>query len=390
MNRSTNGIGTTTVGSFPRPDDLVELLWAVESGAAVEEQALAARLGRAVSEVVAAQVGAGLTVVSDGEMSRLSFAGYVPQRLSGFEGADTSFLPQDLLEFGGLARRLWSDWQRLPRTPACTGPVSYRGGEQLARDIENLQAALLGARPTPGPLEGFLTATSPGNIALIYADQHYGDRETYLHAIALAMREEYRAITAAGLILQVDCPDLPMPRHLPACADMTPDAYRRYIWQSVEALNFALEGIDPEQVRVHLCWGNYRGPHHRDVPLGEIIDIVFAIGAGAFSIELANRRHAYEWTLFEDANMRRRLDGRLLIPGVIDTKTDTVEHPETVALELLRFARLLGRENVIAGTDCGLCTYASAPHLDPQVAWAKVAALVAGAGLASQGLWGQS
>jgi len=390
MNRSTNAILTTTVGSFPRPDDLVELLWAVESGGEVDEQALAARLRRAVSEVVTAQVGAGLSVVSDGEMSRLSFAGYVPQRLRGFEGADTPFLPQDLIEFQGLAQRLWSGWQRLPHTPACVGPVSYRGTEKLSRDIGNFQAALMDAQPTSGALEGFLTATSPGNIALIYADQYYGERETYLHAIAQAMREEYRAITATGLILQVDCPDIPMPRHLPACADMTMDEYRRYLWQSVEALNFALSGIDPERVRVHLCWGNYKGPHHRDARLSDIVDIVFAIRAGAFSIECANRRHAYEWTLFEDERVRRLLDGRILIPGLIDTKTDTIEHEETVALEILRFARLLGRGSVIAGTDCGLCTYATVPTLDPQVAWAKVGALVAGADLASRGLWTQT
>lgn len=232
-----------------------------------------------------------------------------------------------------------------------------------------------------------MTASSPGNVALIYADQHYGSREAYLHAIALAMREEYQAITQAGLILQVDCPDLPMCRNLPACSSR--EDYTHHLWQSVEALNFALSGIDPARVRIHVCWGNYWGAHTADPPLQELIEIIFAVHAGAFSIEAANRRHAYEWTVFEDARVRGLLGERLLIPGVIDTKTNVVEHPETVAHELLRFARVLGPKRVMAGTDCGLCTYASVPGLDPQVAWAKVASLVTGARLASQTLAAQ-
>jgi 5-methyltetrahydropteroyltriglutamate--homocysteine methyltransferase len=373
MKRSTERILTTHTGSLPRPNDL---LAALEAGTADN----ATTVARAVAEIVRMQIEAGVDVANDGEMSKPSYATYVKDRLSGFDGEAAPMGIADLADYPEYGERFMSQGviQKLAR-PACTGPVSCKDTAALQADIANLKSALARHPAT----EAFMSAASPGVISIFLANQYYKNHEDYLAALAAAMRPEYQAIAGAGLILQIDCPDLAMGRHI-----QFPDAslaeFRRNITAHVEALNYGLEGIPPERTRIHLCWGNYEGPHHRDVPLRDIIDIVFKANVSGISYEASNPRHEHEWAVFEDVKLP---EGKVLIPGVIDSVNNFIEHPELVAQRIGNIAKLVGPENVIAGTDCGFATVAGYSAVDPKITWAKFQSLAGGARIASRKLF---
>ncbi len=372
---------TTHTGSLPRPDDLIRAMFAKEEGVPVDRALLAARISKAVAEVVKKQVASGIDLVNDGEMSKPSYATYVKDRLTGFAGSSNTFVYQDLAEFPNLAKRVFSDPGRSRRrTPACTGPIGVGDPAAPLADIDNLKAALTGVDAAGA----FLSAASPGVISLFFRNDHYPNQEAYLFAIAEAMRGEYEAIAAAGITLQIDCPDLAMGRHI-QYADLSVEEFRKQARLHVEALNHALATIPLERVRVHLCWGNYEGPHHCDVPLAEIVDIAFAARAATISFEAANPRHAHEWTLFEQVKLP---EGKIIIPGVIESKSNFIEHPELIAQRLAHYANLVGRDNVIAGSDCGFGTWVGQAAVDPDVVWAKLSAMAEGARLATKQFWG--
>ena len=380
MKRSTERILTTHTGSLPRPDDLVTMLYAKEKGELQNQAAFEARVRTATAEVVRKQLECGVDVVNDGEVSKIGYSTYVKDRLTGFEGEASPLVAADLLEFRDYGRRVFRDTPiESMRRPACTGPIVYKNKEALQKDIENFKAALQGVAPE----ETFLSAASPGVISLFLKNQYYANHEAYLAALADAMKEEYNAIHQAGFLLQVDCPDLAMGRHI-QFAEASLEEFRKKAELHVEALNHALADIPPERMRLHLCWGNYEGPHHRDVPLRDIIDIVLKTRPAAISFEAANPRHAHEWKVFQEFTLPA---GKVLIPGVLDSTTNYIEHPELVAERICRFAEVVGRENVIAGTDCGFSTFAGFTAVDPQITWAKVQAMAEGARLASHQLW---
>ena len=385
MPRSTERFLTTHTGSLPRPDDLIRMMYAKEEGVPVEPAALAARVRSAVAEVVAKQVAAGVDLVNDGELSKPSYATYVKDRLAGFGGTGNTFVYQDLADFPNLAKRVFGDPGRSRRkTPACNAPISVRDAGAAAADVANLAAALAAAgRRQTVQCQAFMSAASPGVISLFFRNDHYPSQEAYLFAIADAMRAEYRAVVDAGFVLQIDCPDLAMGRHIQYAALELPE-FRKRAQMHVAALDHALAGIAPEQLRLHLCWGNYEGPHHYDVPLADIIDIALAARPAAISLEAANPRHAHEWTVFERVKLPA---GKVLIPGVIESKSNFIEHPELIAQRIGRYAALVGRENVIAGSDCGYGTWVGQAAVDPDVVWAKLAALAEGARIASRQVW---
>jgi 5-methyltetrahydropteroyltriglutamate--homocysteine methyltransferase len=380
MMRRTDRFLTTHTGSLPRPDDLIRLMYAREEGVPVEGAALAAHVQRAVAEVVKKQIDAGIDLVNDGEMSKPSYATYVKDRLAGFGGTGNTFVYQDLADFPNLAKRVFGDPGRSRRkTPACNAAISVHDPAAARIDVDNLQAALAAV----GGRDAFMSAASPGVVSLFFRNDYYADQEAYLFAIAEAMRHEYETVAAAGVVLQIDCPDLAMGRHIQYAA-LTLAEFRKRAAMHVEALNHALVNIPPERLRMHLCWGNYEGPHHFDVPLADIIDIVFAARPSAISFEAANPRHGHEWTLFERIKLPA---GKVLIPGVIESKSNFIEHPELIAQRIGRYARLVGRENVVAGSDCGYGTWVGQAAVDPDVVWAKLAALTEGARIASREFW---
>ncbi len=379
MRRSTDAILTTHTGSLPRPDDLVALLYAQDSENPTDETFLAERVHTAVAESVRLQIDSGIDVVNDGEMSKVAYSTYVHMRLTGFEShvevqrhprADAAAFPR------------YADWDarhqqsvfRIKRY-ACTGPVSYVGHSQLQTDIANLKAALADSPAT----EAFMTAASPGVISWFQPNQYYPNEADYLQAVAEAMREEYEAIYQSGLILQLDCPDLTLSRTVPAGEEVANGGLR------IEALNHALRNIPPDRMRLHLCWGNYERPHHTDVPLKDIIHEVLEARPMGLSFEGANPRHEHEWNVFESVKLP---PDKVIIPGVLDTTTNYIEHPELVAQRLIRYAKLVGREQVIAGADCGFATFAADPMVHPDVVFAKLGSMVEGARLASEALWG--
>jgi 5-methyltetrahydropteroyltriglutamate--homocysteine methyltransferase len=380
MKRSLDRFLTTHTGSLPRPDDLIRTMFAKEEGVPVDAVALAARIRSAVAHVVGKQVEAGVAVVSDGEMSKPSYATYVKDRLTGFGGTSHPLTYQDLVDFPGMARRVFGDPGRARRkTPACNGAIALRDAGAARADAENLGAAL-------APIaveEAFLTAASPGVISLFFHNDHYPSHEAYLAAIAEAMRHEYETVTGAGFILQVDCPDLAMGRHI-QFAGLDLEQFRAMARLHIEVLDHALRNIPGDRVRLHLCWGNYEGPHHCDVALADIIDLVLRARPDGISFEAANPRHGHEWRVFERVTIPA---GKILIPGVIDSTTNFIEHPALVAERIGRYARLVGRENVIAGTDCGFGTWVGQSAVDPDVVWAKLASLAEGARLASREFW---
>jgi len=380
MKRSSERFLTTHTGSLPRPPDLIRMMHAKEEGVSLDPAALAARIRSAVEEAVRRQAEAGIDIVSDGEMSKPSYATYVKDRLHGFGGAGNTFVYQDLAEFPNLAKRVFGDPGRSRRkTPACNAPIGVRDQEAAATDVANLKDAFGGVAAQ----EMFMSAASPGVIGLFFRNEHYPSQEAYLFAIAEAMRHEYRAIAQAGIVLQVDCPDLAMGRHI-QYADLSLGEFRNRARLHVEALNHALADIPPSQMRLHLCWGNYEGPHHHDVPLEDILDIVLLARPSAISFEAANPRHAHEWKLFETVKLP---EGKVLIPGVLESKSNFIEHPELVAQRIERYANLVGRENVIAGSDCGYGTWVGQAAVDPDVVWAKLAAMAEGARIATRRFW---
>jgi 5-methyltetrahydropteroyltriglutamate--homocysteine methyltransferase len=377
VKRSTERFLTTHTGSLPRPEDLIRTMFAKEEGVPVDAAALAARIRAAVVEVVRKQTEAGIDVVDDGEMSKPSYATYPKDRLTGFGGASHPLQYRDLVDFPGMARRVFGDPGRARRkTPACTGPIAVRDRGAADADAANLAAALAVA----GAQEGFLTAASPGVISLFFRDEYYGNHQKYLFAIAEAMRHEYEAVVRAGFVLQIDCPDLAMGRHI-QYAGLSTEEFRQAARLHIEALNHALANVPPDRARVHLCWGNYEGPHHYDVPLADILEVVFTARPSGISFEAANPRHAHEWRVFERMKVPA---GKVLIPGVIDSTTNFIEHPELVAERIGRYARLVGRDTVIAGTDCGFGTWVGQSAVDPDIVWAKLATLAEGARLASR------
>lgn len=380
MKRSSERFLTTHTGSLPRPEDLIRAMYAKEEGVPVDAAALGARVAAAVEEVVRKQADAGVDIINDGEMSKPSYATYIKDRLSGFGGSGNTFVYQDLVAFPNLAKRVFGDPGRSRRkTPACNAAIGVRDTRAAQADVDHLMAALSRVRAE----EAFLTAASPGVISLFFRNEHYPNEETYLYAIAEAMRHEYETIANAGIVLQIDCPDLGMGRHI-QYADLSLADWRKKAQLHVEALNHATANISPERLRMHLCWGNYEGPHHCDVPLADVIDIAFRARPSAIAIEASNPRHAHEWTLFEKVKLP---DGKLLIPGVIESKSNFIEHPELIAQRIGRYASLVGRENVLAGSDCGFGTWVGQAAVDPEVAWAKMAAMAEGARIASREFW---
>jgi 5-methyltetrahydropteroyltriglutamate--homocysteine methyltransferase len=378
MRRSTDRILTTHTGSLPRPPDLLEMIRAREDGEPLDAGAFAARVRSAVAEVVRNQVEAGVDVVSDGEMGKPGFATYVSHRLAGFGGESSE--PRIFAD-----REAFQEWadeypgSRMKRR-LCVGPLAWQGEEAVQTDLRNLRDALA----TANAVEAFVPAASPGIVADVMTNRHYPTEEAYLFALADVMRQEYRAIADAGFVVQIDAPDAAMGRHV-EFRNSSLKEFREAAALRVEALNHALDGIPEEQVRYHICWGNYEGPHTHDVPLKEIVDLVLRVRAGAYSIEAANPRHAHEWRVWEEVKLPL---GKILIPGVIDSTTNFVEHPELVAERIERYARLVGPENVIAGTDCGFGTSAGRTQVHHQIVWAKLEALAEGARLATKRLYG--
>ena len=380
MQRSTDHILTTHTGSLPRPADLAEVLVAKDEGREYDPDALAQRVAAAVDEVIRRQVEIGLDVIDDGEMSKPSYVSYVKDRLTGFDGES---IPRpggaDRLDFpgfeattrGGLGGR---------RLPSCDGPIALEDADAVHHDLANFRTALGKAHAT----DAFVTAASPGQITRWLDNTYYRTHEEYLYALAEAMKPEYRAIVEAGYVLQLDCPDLASGRHS-NFPDAPLEEFLKYAELHIEALNYALEGLPPDQIRMHLCWGNYAGPHHRDVELKDIIQVVFKGRPNGILFEGANPRHAHEWKLFEHVKLP---EGKVLIPGVVESCSPYIEHPELVAQRIVQLARLVGRENVMVGSDCGFGTWVGGGgSLHPGIAWAKLESMVQGARLASAELW---
>ncbi len=380
MLRSTERFLTTHTGSLPRPDDLVRTMLAKEEGVPVDTGVLASRIAEAVHAAVARQTEIGLDIVNDGEMSKPSYATYVKDRLSGFGGTGTSYVFQDLEEFPKSAARVFNDPGRKGRrTPACNGPIAVKDTHSAKLDMENLTAAAKAADASAF----FSSAASPGVISLFFRNDYYAKHEDYLFAIAEAMRFEYETITASGATLQLDCPDLAMGRHV-QCAKLSLSEFRNRMRLHIDAMNHAVRNIPAERLRMHVCWGNYPGPHHCDVPFADIFDVLAAAKPAAILFEAANPRHAHEWAMFEAVKLP---EGKILVPGLIECQSNYIEHPELVAERIGRYARLVGRENVMAGVDCGFSIHVGQGMIDPNVVWAKLAALSQGAQIASKKFW---
>jgi 5-methyltetrahydropteroyltriglutamate--homocysteine methyltransferase len=371
---------TTHVGSLPRPEDLIEMMFAREDGIPVDRAALDARIESAVDEAVARQVRAGVDILNDGEWPKPSYATYIKDRLTGFGGTGNAYVFQDLEDFPGTKTRVASDPGRKHRkTPACNGPIGVRDMDAPKKDARRLKAA---ARKHSAA-GCFMSAASPGVAAYFFRNDYYPGHEEYVFALAEALRHEYEAIVDAGIMLQVDCPDLAMGRHT-QYRELDLAGFRNRMEMHIAALNRALVNIPAEKVRMHLCWGNYPGPHHCDVPFRDIIDLVWTAKPHAIQFEAANPRHAHEWALFEEVKIP---EGKVLIPGVIEVQSGYIEHPELVAQRIGRYANLAGRDNVMAGTDCGFSIHVGSGGVDPGVVWAKLAALAEGAALASRKFW---
>jgi 5-methyltetrahydropteroyltriglutamate--homocysteine methyltransferase len=376
VKRSTEHILTTHTGSLPRPPELTAALQRRDRGEG-EDDGLDAQIRDAVADIVRHQADAGVTVVNDGEAGKIGYSTYVKERLEGFGGTGgLTGMPADMIEFPGFMERVMGDLDF--EMPACIGPVRYKDLDAVRADIANLKAALEGADVE----DAFMSAASPGVIAVFLQNQHYASHEDYVFALSEAMKPEYDEIHKAGIVLQVDCPDLAMTRQM--MMDESLEEFRDRARVNVEALNRATADIPSEDMRLHLCWGNYEGPHHHDVALRDIIDIVFEARPAAISFEAANPRHEHEWNVFEDVKLP---DGKVLIPGVLDSTTNYIEHPELIAQRLVRYGRLVGPENVMAGSDCGFATFASFLTVDPGITWAKLRAMAEGAELASKELY---
>ena len=382
--RSTDRILTTHVGSMPRPQSVVDMLFAEDQGKDFSQADYHAVMSQAVHDVVQKQAQAEVDIVSDGEMSKISYATYIRHRLSGFEiGEMPRATPKDLDDYPEYKERL-ANAGGTPKyhRPICRGPIAYVNQEPLRQDIERLQSAVAASDRT----HAFMNAASPGVIAVFQPNDYYPTQEAYIEALAEAMRVEYEMITDAGLLLQIDSPDLAMGRHI-RFRDVDDAEFVRNAELQVEALNHAVANIPADRIRMHLCWGNYEGPHTHDVPLETILPTIKKIKPRMLLFEASNPRHAHEWEAWGQADLP---DDMTLIPGVLDTTTNYIEHPELVSQRILSFANSVGRERVIAGTDCGFGTFAGFGAVHPTICYGKLAAMAEGARLASDKLWGNS
>ena len=393
MKHSTDRILTTHVGSLPRPPDLLAMLEAREAGQGFDPDAFAARLSGAIDEIVAKQVATGLDSVCDGEQSKMSYTFYVRHRLAGVgaaSGAEPGRPPQtgqhrDIADHPDFAERLrrsrtGSQWFNAPVVPCCVGPISYADRGPLDTDLKNLAHACAAAQPG----EAFMNAASPGVLTKFVPDRYYRDEDAYVEALANALKAEYEAIVAAGFILQIDAPDLGSARHN-QYQHLSDAEFLRIADRNIAAVNHATANIPPERMRIHICWGNYEGPHTHDIPLAKVLGACMRARPQALLFEAANPRHAHEWEDLRDAKIP---DDKIMIPGCLDSTTNFVEHPKLVAQRLCNVAAVVGRERVIAGADCGFATFAAQQNaVAPSVVWAKLAALVEGARIASERLW---
>jgi 5-methyltetrahydropteroyltriglutamate--homocysteine methyltransferase len=369
-------IQTTHVGSLPRSQEVVDFLFARERAEPYDRREFDACMARSVSQTVARQVAAGVDVVSDGETSKISYATYVKDRYSGFDGDSPRNAPADLKMFPGFMERLSRDGGTPQYArPKCVGPVASRDQGELEKDIANLKAAMV----EHSAARGFMNAASPGVISLFLQNDYYPTREAYLAALADALKDEYETIVAAGLDLQLDCPDLALSRHM-LFNDLSDQEFVRVANLHVEALNHALRDVPTDRVRVHICWGNYEGPHCCDIPMNKVFSTLMSTKARFVLFETSNPRHAHEWTVFHDRKSEIPED-KVLVPGVVDTTTNFVEHPELVAQRLKRFTDIVGRQRVLAGSDCGFGTFAGFGAVDPDIAYAKLRAMADGAAL---------
>ena len=369
-------VRTTHVGSLPRTQEVVDFIFAREHGKDYDPGAFDACMTAAVAETVRKQHEAGVQIVSDGETSKISYATYVKDRYTGFGGDSPRNAPADLKKFPSFLKRLADDGGTPQYArPMCIGPVASKGQGELEKDIANLKAGMA----AQGVERGFMNAASPGVISLFLQNDHYKTREAYLAALAEAMKMEYETIVASGLDLQLDCPDLALSRHM-LFNDLSDDEFLKIAAGHVEALNHALQDVPEEKVRIHICWGNYEGPHVCDIPMAKMFDTLMSAKARYLLFETSNPRHGHEWTVFRDRKADIP-DGKVLVPGVVDTTTNFVEHPELVAQRIARFVDIVGTERVIAGSDCGFGTFAGFGAVDPEIAYAKLTALSEGAAL---------
>ena len=379
---STDRILTTHVGSLPRSQAVTDLIFAQERAEAVDPAEFDRTIGDAVIACVARQVNAGIDLVSDGEMSKISYATYIKDRITGFDGDSPRTPPADLEAFPSfLERQARGGGTPSYRRPRCVGPIAPKSTKPLDEDLGHLKRAIHLSRP----IGAFMNAASPGVIALFQPNDFYPTQDAYLEALAEAMRPEYEAIVAAGFVLQLDSPDLGLGRHM-MYKDRSELEYLLLIEHHVEVLNHALRNVPADRVRMHVCWGNYEGPHHCDVEMGTILPVLMKAKPQQLLFETANPRHQHDWTYFRD--MRSLIpEDKILIPGVIDSTTNFIEHPRVVAMRLEQFADIVGRERVIAGTDCGFSTFAGFGAVDPEIVYAKLETLARGAAMASDRLW---
>ena len=372
---------TTHVGSLHRPDDLVELIDRKEHGGVDDIAAFNARVKTAVRDITKQQVESGIDIVSDGEQGKPGYVTYIKDRLTGFEGehrrpVSATATARDFPEY---ARRQAGQGSAILHRPACNGPIAWKDFDSVKRDIENFRLAVDAERP----VAAFMTAASPGVVPLFLGNDYYPDEDAFKVALAEVLKDEYEAIVAAGFILQIDCPDLAMGRNF---TEISTEEFRKLAARNIELVNEATKNIPPEQMRIHLCWGNSEGPHHLDIPIKDILDIVLQARPSGISFEAANPRHAHEWAVWADARIP---EDKILIPGVIDTTTNFVEHPELVAQRIKSYTDIVGRDRVIASTDCGLGTWAGWSQVDHQIAWAKLKSMSEGAAIATRELWGK-
>ena len=369
---------TSHVGSLPRSQEVVDFIFARENGVPYDEPSFDETMTTAVHDTVRKQAESGIDIVSDGETSKISYATYVKDRYTGFSGDSPRNAPADLKMFPTFLERLANEGGTPQYArPMCTGPVSSKGQGELQKDISNLKAAM----SAHGRTRGFMNAASPGVISLFLQNDYYKTREEYLSALADAMKTEYETIVESGLDLQLDCPDLALSRHM-LFNDLTDDEFLKVAASHVEALNYALKDVPEEKVRIHICWGNYEGPHCCDIPMDKMFSTLMSANAGYLLFETSNPRHAHEWTVFRDRKSEIP-DNKVLVPGVVDTTTNFIEHPELVAQRIERFTNIVGKDRVIAGSDCGFGTFAGFGAVDPQIAYAKLRSLSEGAALAS-------
>ena len=381
MKRSESRILTSHTGSLPRSPELQELLRSRLDPKAGEAEEFRTGVDEGVADVVAKQVEIGIDVINDGEQGRVQYATYVKDRLTGFDGEQLlRARPRiDMVDFPEFAAQSGVSSSATIPWPACTGPIAWKDKDAVQRDIQRLQAATSGVKSE----EVFMTAASPGVIANFLVNEHYPSEEEYLYALADVMKDDYKAIIDSGLLLQIDCPDLAMTR-VTQFSDLSQEQFIKIVEIHVEVLQYALAGLAPDRMRLHLCWGNTEGPHHYDVPLKEIINIVLKAPPLGISFEGANPRHAHEWKVWEDVKLP---DGKVIIPGVLDTTTNFIEHPELIAERIVRYAGVVGKENMMVGSDCGFGTSAWGRRVESRIAWAKLESMVEGARLASQALW---